>query len=293
MLTIHSPSGDVSIRAVDRSDVLIDYGSPDHPEDFGDDEAGLTIEVHDNRIEVRPHRRWASGGDTTLESLVGQIGKAFRFGGPFFSMKPGEARFGFGGGDWPDLAIEVPRALTGRIEVHSASGDVRVEDFTGEIALSTMSGDLRTVRTNGNLALRAQSGDLIAEDVSGRLTAHVTDGDIRVTSVQVDGFEMQTVNGDVLVDAMLSGDGSFRAQTVSGDVRLKLRRPTAAGEEPAATLAFRSVSGDARVSPPFRRIDHRRWQSGAGQLAPHIDITTVSGDLNAEIAATEGAFVSP
>jgi hypothetical protein len=295
-LAIHSPSGDVAIRAVDRSDVLIGYDAPGHWEDLGGDEAGLTIDARGNRIEVRPHPRldvgWAGvSGDFVLETVVGQITKAFRGGGPFFSAKPGKVRTGSGDHPWPDIAVEVPRSITGRVEIHSASGDAHVEGFTGEIILHTMSGDLRAMRTTGALTLQAASGGLIVDDASGLLTAHAASGDVLVTSSQIDGFDIQTANGDVHVDATLTGDGPFRAHTASGDVRLTLRRPAAAGEEPAATLAFDTVSGDAHVTAPFRKTDRRRWQSGSGNGGPRINITTVNGDLIAAIAATESAFV--
>ena len=213
------------------------------------------------------------------------------WGGPWSSAKPGKARVAVGRHGWSDITIEVPRAITGRVEIHSASGDVRVEGVTGEIALNTMSGDVRVARTGGDLALQTASGDLVIEGATGRLTAHTASGDVRVTSAQIDGFHIQTANGDILLDALLTGDGPFRAQTVSGDVRLTLRRPTAGGEEPAATLAFHTVSGDAHVTPPFRKTGRRLWQAGPGDSGPRIEVTTVSGDLAAGIAAAESAFV--
>lgn len=295
VLEIHAPHGDVSIRAVDRSDVLIGHDADGHV-DAGDDEPTLTIEAHGNRIEVHPNPRtglaWAGiGADIDLESVVGQITKAFRFGGPFFSAKPGKARIAPGNHFGADIAIEVPRAMTCRVEVHAASGDLHVEGVTGEIVLHTMSGDLHAARTAGNLVLHAASGDLFGEDVTGRVTVHAASGNVRITSPHSDGFEIQTANGDILIEATLAGDGPFRAHSASGDVGLTLRKPAAEGEEPAATLAFHTVSGDAHVTPPFRKTDRRRWQSGSGHEGPNVDVTTVNGDLVATIAATERAAV--
>jgi DUF4097 and DUF4098 domain-containing protein YvlB len=296
VLTIHSPNGDVTIRAVDRPDVIVAYDSDSDADDLG--EAELSIEARGNQIEIRPHPRFEIGsagiaGEIDLDSIVGQISRAFRFAGPFFSAKPGKAAISFEEHDWPDIAVEVPRLIGGRVEVHSANGDVHVEGFTGEIALNTMSGDLRVVRTGGNHTLQAANGDLIIEDTSGRLTARAASGDVRITSAEIDRFEIQTASGDIVVDAVLAGDGPFRAQAASGDVHLAVRRPAARGEEPAATLTFRTVAGDAQVTPPFRRAGRHRWQSGAGEGGPRIDITTVNGDLSAAIAATEGVVAAP
>jgi hypothetical protein len=110
--------------------------------------------------------------------------------------------------------------------------------------------------------------------------------------VSIKGFtgeiSLNTMSGDVRA---ASTTGALTLQTASGDVHLTLRRPAADGAEPAADLAFRTVSGDAHVSAPFRKTDRRRWQSGPGDRGPHIEVQTVNGDLTATIAATEGAFV--
>jgi hypothetical protein len=156
-----------------------------------------------------------------------------------------------------------------------------------------MSGDVRAVRTSGDLSLQTASGNLVIEGATGHLTAHTASGDVHVTSAQTQSFHIQTANGDIRIDAMLTGDGPFHARTVSGDVRLTLRRSTAGGEDPAATLAFHTVSGDAHVTQPFRKTDRRLWQAGSGDRGPHIDVTTVSGDLAAALAPAASDFVPP
>jgi hypothetical protein len=294
-LSVHIPVGDVIVRATERSDVLIGHAAPGSFGDLGDNESQLTIEARDNRIEVRANTGagigWAGiAGDVDLEAVVGQITRAFRRGGHWSSAKPGKARVAVGRDAWSDITIEVPQASTGRVEIHSVSGDVRIEGVTTEIALKTMSGDIRVIRTSGDLALQTASGDLVVEGASGRLTAQTASGDVRVASAQIEGFHIQTANGDILLDALLTGDGPFRAQTVSGDVRLTLRQATAGGEEPAATLAYQTVSGDAHVTQPFRKTGRRLWQAGSGDTGSHIAVTTVSGDLTAGFAAAASSF---
>jgi hypothetical protein len=290
-LSVHIPSGDITVRATERSDVLIGHDTPGSPGDLND-ESELVIEARHNRIEVRAHPRAGTGwagiaGDVDIDAVVGQITRAFRRGGHWSS---GRARGAVGRHAWSDITIEIPRAITGRIQIHSASSDVRVEGVTGEIALNTMSGDVRAVRTSGDLALQSASGDLIIEGVTGILDAQTASGDVRVTSAQIERFHIQTANGDIFLDALLTGDGPFRTQTASGDVRLMFRRATAGGEDPAATLAFHTVSGDAHVTPPFRKTGRRLWQAGAGDSGPRIDITTVSGDLAAGLAPAASSF---
>jgi hypothetical protein len=296
VLDVHNPLGDVTVRAADRADVLISHGMSGLFEDPGADEGGLIIDARENRIEVRPHPHvgpgWAGvAADLDLDAVFGQISKAFRWGGPWSVGKPGKARVAFGRHGETDIVIEVPRSVRGRFAIHTASGDLRIEGVTGEITLHTASGDIHVARTAGDLTLQTASGDLAIEGASGRLTANAVSGDVRVTTAQMDGFQIQSVNGDILLDTVLAGDGPFRAQTASGDVRLTLRRAAADGEEPAATLAFHTVSGDAHVTPPFRKTDRRLWQAGPGDGGSRIEVTTVSGDLAAGISAAESVFV--
>jgi hypothetical protein len=295
VLSVHNPNGDVTVRAAERSDVLIGHVTSGYSGDPGDEEIDLMIDAHHNRIEVRarphPGTGWAGiSGDVDLDAVVGQITRAFRRGGARAAARPAKVRVA-GRHAWTDITIDVPRAITGQFVIRSASGDVRIEGVAGELALNTMSGDLRAIRTSGELALKTASGDLAIEGATGRLNAQTASGDVRVTSAQSEGFHVQTASGDILVDALLTGDGPYRAQTASGDVRLTLRRSAADGEDPAATIAFHTVSGDAHVTPPFRKAARRRWQAGSGDSGPHIDVTTVSGDLVAGIAAAETAFI--
>jgi Putative adhesin len=303
VLDVHNPNGDVSVRATERTDVLISHITPGFGGDPGDEEIGIAIDARQNRIEVRVNSGaetgWAGiAGDIDLDTVVGeidavvgQITRAFRRGGHRASARSGRARVAVGRHAWTDVTIEVPQAITGRIGVHTASGDVRVEGVTSEIALNTVSGDVRVMRTSGDLVLQTASGDLAIEGASGRLTAQTASGDVNVTSFQTEGFDIHTASGDVLFNAMPTGDGPFRFQTVSGDVRLALRRSTAGGTEPDATLAFHTVSGDAHVTQPFRKTSRRHWQVGSGDRGPRIDVTTVSGDLVAGLAAVKSDFI--
>ncbi len=293
VLEVHIPNGDVTLRAADRVDVLITHGDAGFHGDFDDAESELIIDARCNRIEVRSNPNlcggWAdvrSDINIDVDAVIGQITRAFGRGGPWSPGRPGKVHLGGGYHGGSDIAIEVPVAMRGQIAISTASGDIRVEGIRAEIALQTMSGDVRAIRTGGELTLKSASGDLVAEGTSGRLSAHTASGDVRISAAQVEGCQAQTASGDFVLDAVLHGEGPFRAQTASGDVRLTLRSP-ADGEEPAATLAFQTISGDARVAAPFRQTDRRLWQAGTGNRGPRVEITTVSGDLTAGFADVE------
>src|SRR5215204_6118797 len=94
VLAVHNLYGDVTVRAADRTDVLVAHDAPGLSSDIGGDEAQLLIDAHHNRIDVRPNPRVGVGwgdvsGDIDLDAVVGQITKAFRRGGPRSSARPG------------------------------------------------------------------------------------------------------------------------------------------------------------------------------------------------------------
>ena len=55
--------------------------------------------------------------------------------------------------------------------------------------------------------LQTASGDLVIEGANGRLSAQTASGDVRVTSARIEDFQIQTANGDILVDALLTAAG--------------------------------------------------------------------------------------
>lgn len=280
-VAVHNPNGDVVVRGTDGDDVVIratKHGRPGTPRY---DDATLEIDARDNRFEVRPHlpgfAGWAGVG---ISVNVGAFGR----GTARAEAGPGAIQVGAVGGEVRyDLEVDLPRrAVTARIEIRTASGDVAVEEVDATLSLATASGDARVRGVRGEINAHSASGDLSIDATSGGLTVRTASGDIRVQAASLDGFAVQAVSGDVNLDAALVGTGPYRAETVSGDVRLDLAAPVVAGGEPAADLAFRSVSGDATVGPPFRKVAKRIWRAG-GEGGLQIAVKTVSGDLHAEL----------
>ena len=117
-----------------------------------------------------------------------------------------------------------------------------------------------------------------------RLTARTASGDTSAVAASLDEFILRSVSGDVALTAALTAAGPYRIESVSGDVRLELALPAElAGGEPNATLAFETLSGHARVDPPFRPAGRRIWRTGAAESGPRIAVKTVSGDLIAKL----------
>ncbi len=267
-LRMESPNGNITVRGEARTDVLV--SSDDY--DGDDDEFPLvSIDVRGNVITIGPNNVPAEepvdlGGDPE-----GMLRKAASW----------IARSALGRRSWPDFTVEIPRDLVCRLDAHTASGDIEIEDVGGSLAVRSASGDLHLSRIVGQLTVQSASGDISLEESVVALTARTASGDLHINETVLDGVHAQTASGDCFVEGTLRGGHNARAETASGDVHLSLEQP----ENTGVTLSFRTVAGSSNVDEPFRRVGRRRWQMGNGE-GPQIEVATVSGDLNVDASFT-------
>ena len=181
-----------------------------------------------------------------------------------------------GGGDSPEIAVEVPHGAT--VFVETASADLTASDLSGRKEFKTASGDVGLSRLAGTLEVQTVSGDVELEGQAPLdLGLKSISGDMRVRVPQLRRLELGTTSGDLRLDAELSGQGPFAIRSISGDVlivgrsgfrveaetitgdlssELPSKRESAPGRKvmivgrPGPTLAFRSVSGDLHVVQP-------------------------------------------
>jgi hypothetical protein len=273
-LYVENPNGDTAIVAANRDDVLVRWLKHGRPGSPWYDEATVHVaHEDDNRIEVKVSLPpvWPGGdfGRSVLKFLEGGL----KGGNPFGMLTGG--RVGF------DLRIDLPRAVVaahpGHVRVRTANGDVRIEEVAGLVDVATANGDVVTRDLKGEIAVHAANGDLSFERPEGRVTARTVSGDLTIRGGNLSRFTLNTVNGDVSVETALTGDAS-RIEGVSGDVALDLTLPAATG----GSISVRSISGNARVEPPFRSVAKRTWRIGPGSDGgPSVAVKTVSGDLRA------------
>ncbi len=300
-LMVRNPNGDVTVRATDQADVLVRAVKHGHPGSRRYDEAQLAIEVHNNRVDVRPRLPNAAGwGEIDLgRGLFGRGDEPDPGPRPKKGFNLGILRFG---GDEVryDLEIEIPRAVPGvpagaTVEVRTASGDVLVEDVVGRVNLTTASGDARLRGAGDDLSIHTASGDVAVERPRGHLIVRTASGDVRVAEARLERFALTSASGDVDLDTALTGGGPYRVESVSGDVRLGLALPPAAGPEAGAggaTVTFRTVSGDASADPGLHKAGRRTWHVGAPGGGTEVAVKTVSGDLQLRPRAWVGPAAS-
>ncbi|MEJ0037465.1 MAG: DUF4097 family beta strand repeat-containing protein [Gammaproteobacteria bacterium] len=149
---------------------------------------------------------------------------------PRSSMRSGEA----------DLEIHIPEQSD--LDVSAVSADVETTRLLGPQRLSTVSGEIRSEfvkdfegkTVSGDLRLKGKSepGDVRISSVSGDVFLERAGGDVEVTSVSGDlildvasvtTVRTRTTSGDLSLRGALARDGSVEAETISGDVTVRVK----------------------------------------------------------------------
>lgn len=160
------------------------------------------------------------------------------------------------------------RGRFGPTMVHTASGDVRLDEVAGDLSATVSSGDLSAERIVGAAVTHSASGDVRIGEVGGELSATTASGDVRV--VRVGGsLTARTASGDVTVDAVDRGE--VRVHTVSGDVRVGVQRGTRVWLDLDTTSGRTTTELDHADAPP------EAAGGEGGQLS--LRVRTVSGDI--------------
>lgn len=230
-------------------DIGIDIGAPGSVVvDLDTDERGYEVVQVGSRITIQP-----------------QSGRRFRR---------------FGGGD---INLSVPDGTD--LVIKSTSGDIRTgaaphDSALGRVEVSTASGDVKLGSVRSDLRIKTASGDVYADVVGGALTAATASGDVRVERVDGD-VEITTASGDAHLRHV---GGSVGFRSASGDCNV--------AELAGPSMRAKALSGDLRIGIPARREIQLDLDSLAGDLhndlTPsgmdpvarlRLDVSVVSGDV--------------
>jgi Toastrack DUF4097 len=149
----------------------------------------------------------------------------------------------------------------GRLNVNSASGDVRFTDAV-EVTAHTASGDVHGATTQ-LCSFVSASGDLHLGTATGKTTASTASGDIYLDEVDGD-FSGSSLSGDVSI-RRFSGE-NLKVKAVSGNVRLGIPAGT------AVNLDATTRSGHIRLPEPSK---DKLEPTGRAD----VSVSLVSGDL--------------
>jgi hypothetical protein len=163
----------------------------------------------------------------------------------------------------------------GSVELKTASGDIVVEHVSG-LRVQSASGDVRAVTVDGEARLQTVSGDVRLGTVTGLVSATLVSGDFAIDDAHTD-LNAKTVSGDQRIDAVRQGE--IRLQSVSGDVRVGIRRGTRLHIDASSTSGDVSSELDVKDEP----------SATPGGPEARLQAKTVSGDIDITRAAAVSA----
>lgn len=183
-----------------------------------------------------------------------------------------------------DLTVEGPavdivvEGLTGKIDLRTLSGAVRLDGQPAQVEVQTISGPI-TTQASFACALTVLRSVAGALELAGRfeeLNARTADSRLRVTATISDEALLESGNGLVSFAGELSPVARLRVNTLGGEARLELPR------ELEGHFLVSSFEGELEngLGPGFARSGLRRsssWQRG--EAPRRVEVETFYGKI--------------
>jgi len=164
-----------------------------------------------------------------------------------------------------------------KVKASSVSGKVEVKSNSGSVSLESVSGDVTFNGKASRISAESVSGDIELTGVSGMVDANTVSGDIEMLAGELESGKFETVSGDILLTAELSGNGKLGAQSMSGDITANL---------PAMQSgSFKAQSFSGRISSDFGTVSKPAHGPGShlkyvvGKSGAEIKLESFSGDV--------------
>jgi DUF4097 and DUF4098 domain-containing protein YvlB len=108
----------------------------------------------------------------------------------------------------------------GELEATAVSGDIDLETFSAGVEATTVSGeiDARGDGKGSDIELVSVSGDITAVKLAGEVQLEAVSGDIELMDGAFDDANIETVNGDIELEANLRKGGEIAIETVNGTI---------------------------------------------------------------------------
>ena len=247
--------------------------------------AGKVQVIGWDRLEVEVKAR-LSGNVERVDVFSDKGRTTIRVILPRSSFRSGEA----------DLEVHVPQQSD--LDVSAVSADVETQRLLGQQRLTTVSGEIRAEfvkdfegkTVSGDLRLKGQSepGDVRVSSVSGDVYLDRGGGDVEVTSVSGDllldvaavrTVRTRTTSGDLSLRGALARDGTVEADTISGDVTVRVK--------PQAGFQYEATSFSGTIGNCFGRHAEStsahgpgtRLNGTAGDGRGRVRVKSMSGDV--------------
>ncbi len=155
--------------------------------------------------------------------------------------------FGFNSQKMDSTVLYLPPSVCQTLHVETVSGSIQLESGlpVETVELSAVSGSIQAKElTPKRLSLEAVSGALALEEVRAdeKISCETTSGDIRLTRCDAQELTLESVSGDITAELLTAKQN--HTDTVSGDVEAP------SSDASAGTCRAETVSGDITIRIP-------------------------------------------
>jgi DUF4097 and DUF4098 domain-containing protein YvlB len=183
-----------------------------------------------------------------------------------------------------NLVVSVP--LQTAIVARSGDGAISIRRVTGKLDLDTEDGSIRVEEVAGMLTARTGDGDVIGRKMDGQADIHTGDGVVGLDGV-LTALKVETRDGAVEVTARPGSrtDGEWDVTTGDGDVRIEV--PGGFGAEVDARTGDGRVRVDTITDrPEAKKDEHEDRDSAIGRLGSGgrpLRLRTSSGSITVKL----------
>jgi DUF4097 and DUF4098 domain-containing protein YvlB len=145
-------------------------------------------------------------------------------------------------------------SIAGSLTIDARSGKVQVRGCEGDATVLSRSGSFQIEDVGGSLRVESRSGALTISNVGGACTVRSRSGVVRYTGAVRGPFDIEVVNGAVVLAVDPDSTFYLDAETTNGSIHQGLPfRGTPAGGAPSpkagATVRVRTRSGSISIVP--------------------------------------------
>lgn len=173
--------------------------------------------------------------------------------------------------------IQADGLAGGKFDAKTVSGNITLDGRNPDVEINSVSGDVHLKGSAREIDITTVSGDIKVAQVAHEAEAQSVSGDIRLAGGPLDEVDLESVSGDLYLDAGLTANAEAKLHSMSGDIHL-----TFTGK-PAATLDATTFSGD--IHSPWGAVNEPSYGPGSklntkvGDGGARVTLKTFSGDV--------------
>ena len=171
--------------------------------------------------------------------------------------------------------------VRGEQDLESVSGTVSTQAFDAAVDAAAVSGDVTVTGTGGKAAVKTEnvSGTSTVTGIRGSFEGEVVSGEIHATIAAAEAIDVNSVSGDITVNAELTPAARVDLESVSGTLTLKIKPPV------NAYFDIESFSGDIDNCFGQKVRDTSKFTPGSelvftqGSGGARVELQTLSGEI--------------